>query len=128
MMRPLLERAALSRLGLDSGTSLKAFSGAPIHRSGEPQLVCEAGENALRYFTALSGNGYMLIHRGSRKVESGEGPMEADSYDIVRAGSPDKPIGEAEAYSGADGTLRVFAFEIAATEIITVSMLARALR
>jgi hypothetical protein len=125
LMMKLLERAARSPLTLDN-TKLAAFRDAP-HRRKEPQLVCESGEAAERYMAALSGEGYMLFWEGQRVLESGEMRRTVDSYSIFREGTFDK-MGEAEAQRDPQGKLLILAFEIAASEIITLSMIARALK
>lgn len=122
----LLERAAKSPLTLDN-TKLAAFKGRKLHQADGPQLVCESGEAAERYFAVLSGgNGYALILEGEGSVDSGEMKRKVERFLIYREGTSER-IGEAEAQRAPDGKLMILAFEIAASEIITVSMMARAL-
>ncbi len=122
----LLERAAKSPDCLDNA-KLAAFKPGP-DRSGEStRLVCEAGESAERYFSALTGgNGYALTHSGQSAHQSGEMRQQVDSYDIHHEGSGER-IGEAETYRDPSGKLLIIAFEIKAGELIPLSMIARAM-
>ncbi len=121
----LLERAAKSPLTLDN-TKLSAFKDK-LHQGDGPQLVCESGDAAERYMAVLSGgNGYSLSLEGMGAIESGEMRRSVERYSILREWTSER-IGEAEAQRDPEGKLLVFAFEIKASEIISLSMIARSL-
>ncbi len=122
----LLERAAKSPLCL-ANAKLEAFKAAPERRSDQPQLVCESGEDAERYFAVLDGgHGYSLLHEGESFADSGEMRRKVDIYTIL-AGECRSEIGSAETYRDPQGKILILAFEVKAGELVPISMIARSL-
>jgi len=89
--------------------------------------MCVAGRDAEKIVTVLSGgNGYMLAHRGEESVNTDGKRHKLETCDIHREGSFEL-IGQAEILKSADDKPVMLAFEIAATEILVVSRIARAI-
>ncbi len=128
MTKTLLQRAAESTLGLKNITLGPAFKDRELlHAKEGMQLVCEGGENAERYLTALSGGtGYSKLHRGESHMDSEGGRLKVERFDIFRE-SDGALVGDAETYRDPAGALKIIAFEIKSSEILTISMIARAL-